>query len=200
MQFRKTKCRKGFTLTEAAIVLAILGVVLGAIWVAAGQVIDASRANRTAQDISTIASNIRATFLSANAFTMPTGNNIAAMVNAGVIPANLLTGNPAAPAKDDYTGLVFDSVRIFTVLNGRTFRVSFYNTPADACFRIANQLISLGTDDGPTNLITNSGSNSVSIPHPNVGAGAATVNRINNACAANTGSVNASTEFDFNIH
>lgn len=196
MAFCTQKQSRGFTLTELAIVLAIVGIVLGAIWVAAAQVFAANKANQATQDITTIVANIRSTFLSANSFSS-SGDQTTAMVTAGILPSDLLTGVPASPVKNAWNGAV--KVTFNPSSNARVFRVSFLNTPADACFRIASQLANIGTSDAPINLITNGGTVTAipNLPPANVGLSSQTISTL---CNANTGSASASTEFDYNIH
>lgn len=51
--------RKGFSLVEAAIVLGVVGLVIGGIWVAAATVIENHKVNKTVEGITTNVSNIR---------------------------------------------------------------------------------------------------------------------------------------------
>jgi len=52
--------KKGFTLTEIAIVLGIIGLILGAIWVAAAAVYENTRVNRGVTEILAISSGLKA--------------------------------------------------------------------------------------------------------------------------------------------
>jgi prepilin-type N-terminal cleavage/methylation domain-containing protein len=192
----------GFTLTEIAIVLGIVGIILGAVWVAAKSVFDANKANQAAQDIITIASNIHATYLAANSFTGPI--TMTQWIAAGVVPSDLITS--ASSASNAWNGAV--TITASPSGNNRAFRITYKGTPADACFRIASQLVNLGTNDAPFDFITNGGN-----PIP-VGGGVSNANctgvqisglcsnAIYTACQNNgTGAgSSASTEFDFNIH
>ncbi len=51
------KQRRGFTLTEIAIVLGIVGMILGAIWVAQGQVSNSQKTAKAAGELLQIVSN-----------------------------------------------------------------------------------------------------------------------------------------------
>jgi prepilin-type N-terminal cleavage/methylation domain-containing protein len=197
----RTKKRKGFTLTEIAIVLAIVGLVLGAIWVAAKSVMDSNRATQAVQDISTMAANMRSTFLAVNSFSQ-SGDQTAAMITAGIIPNNLLNSNGTPLAKNAWGGAVKITLQPSGVPtppgSARAFRISYLDTPPDACFRIASQLANLGTSDAPIDLITNGGS-PIAIPNSGGTVGLST-GTISTACASNKGSGSASTEFDYTIH
>ena len=55
-------CRKGFSLVEAAIVLGVVGLVIGGIWLAASAVQQNMRINRTVSGIAIIAQNYKNLF------------------------------------------------------------------------------------------------------------------------------------------
>jgi prepilin-type N-terminal cleavage/methylation domain-containing protein len=208
VQHRSDKRQKAFTLTEMAIVLAIIGLILGAVWIAAKSVFDSNKASQTAQDIIAIASNVRSTYLAANSFTAPnTGNMTATMVTAGIVPSDLIPPSGSAfPAMNAWNGEV--RITLAPSGNARQFRVSFFKTPEDACIRIASQLANLGTTDAPIDFIANGGTAVL------IGGGTTNSNctgpqtfglcskAIDVTCAANGNGTNgtASTEFDFNIH
>jgi len=50
---------RGFTLTEMAIVLGVVGIVLGGIWAASSSVNDKQKANKAAQEVAIITQNMR---------------------------------------------------------------------------------------------------------------------------------------------
>ena len=196
MHYQHQTSRAGFTLTEIAIVLGVVGLIIGAIWTAAKSVFDANKATQAIEDITTIASNVRATYLAANSFAA-TGDQTTTLMNAGgIFPSDLLVGNPATSVKNAWNGAVKITFNLSG--NNRVFRISYFGTSEDACFRIVSQLANLGTSDAPINLITNSG-NTVAIPNTGANVGLSST-AINNACRLNNGSAAASTEFDYTIH
>ena len=211
MTYRIRRPNTGFTMIEIAIVLAIVGLILGAIWVAAKAVIDSNRANQAAQDIATITSNLRSTFIAQNSFSA-TGDQTSALVSEGIIPADLIPpAGASSPALDAWG----QPVKIYFAGDGnaRHFRVSFYGTPPDACFRIASQLANLGTSDAPIDLVTAAGGDTEAIANPTANpvvtngkcSGLTTglcSAALSSACALNptTRTTAASTEFDFTIH
>ena len=204
--------RRGFSLTELAIVLSVIGALLGAIWVAAQGVSSNNRANQAAQDIIQIASNVRSTYMGANTFTDSNTDEVAngKFIAANIIPADLVTG--AATAKNSWLGnvAVIEGPTTNTpagVAANRDFRISFCGTPADACMRIASQLANLGTNDQPIQFTTKGGAacgkggTAVAIPVTGLPmSAAAPAASIAAACALNTTAANSSTEFDFKIH
>lgn len=196
MQSYMKQRNTGFTLTEIAIVLAIVGIILGAIWVAAKSVLDASRTNQAIQDISTMATNMRSVFAAQTQFTI-SDDQTSAMISAGVVPNNLLvSGGTSAKNSWGYP------VRIYLSRpDARHFRISYYGTSFDVCFRIASNLANIGTSDAPTALTTFSGGYNIPIPNSG-GTVGLTSAQIQTACNNNSasGNGNDSTEFDYTIH
>lgn len=194
-------------MTEIAIVLAIVGLILGAVWVAAKAVMDSNRANQAVQDITTIANNVRSTFAATNNFTSAGGaDQTATFITAGILPSNLLsTVGGVTSAKNEWNG----AVKIYTNLTANTnnvsyqasrvFRVSFYRVPVNACFRIISQLANLGTVDGPITLITATGGYAKNINNGDGTTPSLSTDTINTACAQNTPG-NESVEFEYTIH
>ena len=191
MGYQNKRKSKGFTLTEIAIVLAIVGLILGAIWVAAKSVMDANRATQAVQDITTIASNMRSTFSAQSSFASA-GNQTASMITAGIIPTNLVASG-GTTATNSWQGQI---IIYLGVPDARHFRVSYYGTPHDACFRIASQIMNIGTSDSAVDFVTNSGASGA--------ISTATTAAIDAACTLNGSgtsvSAAASTEFDYTIH
>jgi prepilin-type N-terminal cleavage/methylation domain-containing protein len=89
---RKARSRpaRGFTLTEMAIVLGVMGIILGAIWAAASQVYANKKTTAMLQDITMIVSNVRGLYPNGQ---IP-GNGFQALapmlINAGQIPSNMI--------------------------------------------------------------------------------------------------------------
>lgn len=83
--------RRGFTLTEAAIVLGIVGLILGAIWVAAGSVYGNLRMRQASESLLVITQNVRQLMTGSSAFGNGAGTNITVnLINKNVFPANNL--------------------------------------------------------------------------------------------------------------
>lgn len=181
-------------MVEIAIVLAIVGLILGAIWVAAASVFSNNRITQATQDIMTMANNMRSTFEAASTFSS-SGDQTANMITAGIVPRDLIDSTGTA-AKNEWNG----AVKIYlSTPDNRHFRISYYGTPASVCFGIASQLANLGTSDAPVNLVTNSGGSSATITSTGL-----TTTAIKTACDPDSSGRNvagsASTEFDFTIH
>jgi len=86
--------KRGFTLTEIAIVLGIMGLVLGAIWVAAAGVYNNQRVNLATTSIMQIAQGVRALYAtSATTGYTTTADMTTALITAGAVPNNLVASS-----------------------------------------------------------------------------------------------------------
>jgi len=85
--------QRAFTLTEIAIVLGMMGLVLGAIWTAASSVYTNQRSLHGATAVMQVAQGVRALFGSSNTtgYTA-TANMTPALLSAGIIPTDLING------------------------------------------------------------------------------------------------------------
>jgi prepilin-type N-terminal cleavage/methylation domain-containing protein len=91
-RLRSVADKRGFTLTELAIVLGIIGTILGAIWVAASRVYNNQRTDKAVTEVLAIASGIKAMYPNNQivaAFLMPTA------INNGIVPADMIVACPA---------------------------------------------------------------------------------------------------------
>lgn len=71
-----TQRQKGFNLIEIAIVLAVIGLIVGGIYTAASAVTENNRRQRTQTELLTIAQNVRTTFASQSDFQVPNNAQI----------------------------------------------------------------------------------------------------------------------------
>jgi len=93
---------RGFTLTELAIVLGIIGTILGAIWVAAAKVYTNQRVNKAVSQVLTVSQGVRALYGGKGA--VDSGNLTAAMMNFGIFPTDTTQACSAA------NSVVYDGV------------------------------------------------------------------------------------------
>ncbi len=106
------KMKRGFTLTEIAIVLGIMGLILGAIWAAAAAVYGSQRMNNASNQIAQIVQSVRKVYSTANTISPANVNITGDLILAGQVPTSMLrSGNPA------YTA------------GGNTFAVNYLNGP-----------------------------------------------------------------------
>src|SRR6202000_3454343 len=88
------KRKRGFTLTEIAIVLGIIGLILGAIWAAASSVYANLKANAAQQGVLAAAQAVRSLYAT-SANTGVTNGNI---TTPGMSPTSWVSQNAAAAA------------------------------------------------------------------------------------------------------
>ena len=118
-QKRPEQKKKGFTLTEIAIVLGIMGMVLGAIWVAASNVYNNQRVNQGQSAVLQVLQAVRTLY--AQQAIIAVGNRTAELVQAGVIPTNLIgPGNTMVTpwGGSMYIGGTTDGQSVAITLNG----------------------------------------------------------------------------------
>ncbi len=94
MQLRN---QKGFTLIEIAIVLTIVGLVIGGIWLAASTVINNNKRQTLNANIVQVVQNVKSLFAGQGSGAVTTGFTQANGVNAGIFPPAMLDANGNPP-------------------------------------------------------------------------------------------------------
>ena len=183
--------RRGFTLTELAIVLGVIGIILGAIWSAAAMIHQKQTSITTIKQIQTIASNIRALYAGRKVFaSSATSNATWSFVNSGAIPGEMVVNG-------NVVSVWGGAFAVWTnTLSNSVFRLSYYGIKSSTCTEVATAIIGDAQTSGPINLVTVSGT------APDINLQTTTVDAvaIATACKLNTGSPGSSLEFDFNLN
>ena len=138
-----TKNQKGFNLVEAAIVLGIVGLVIGGIWVAASSVYENNRTQRASQQLITIVQQVRKLSSNAGDLVTSSADVTSSLVTAGVFPADMVQGGqPKNPWNGDVT--------VYGVNNagGDTFWVNFNGLTRQGCTDIAMNAAGQSKDAG----------------------------------------------------
>ncbi len=109
----------GFTLLEATIVLAILGIVVAGIWIASAGAINAQKKKRLAEDVLTTVANIRDYVKNID---IPAGKSLttADIQNLGLFPADVVRNGVTI---NPYSGIfqaTADNNQIVIIVNGLT--------------------------------------------------------------------------------
>jgi len=147
IQKNMPRTKRGFTLTEAAIVLGIVGLILGAIWVAAASVYRNMRITRTTEQILTIVQSIRS--MNTTQQTLGgTANYTLPMIQAGIFPRDMIRGTGAsATANNQWDGLVTVTGATATVA-GDAFALAYVAVPQSACIDLAVRMSGPARDGG----------------------------------------------------
>ncbi len=124
--------RRGFTLTEVAIVLGIIGLILGAIWAAASAVYNNLRVSKAQQELIQISQAVRAMYASQPILdTSITSANDGPLVTAGIFPADMISGGVPY---DPWGGVAtVDFSQIVLATKGDGFVITFPSIPQQPC-------------------------------------------------------------------
>ncbi|MEJ0061952.1 MAG: type 4 pilus major pilin [Alphaproteobacteria bacterium] len=134
MTLQRRRSAKGFNLIEAAIVLGIVGLVVGGIWVAATSVYTNMRAKRATEQLLSIAQNVRALYATsattglANAATMTI-----ALKQANIFPNDMILGTTVNDIGNPWSGRVAVYSQAPGGSQGDGFEVVFSQVPSAAC-------------------------------------------------------------------
>jgi len=147
MPLRKTS--RGFTLTELAIVLGIIGLILGAIWVAASKVYQSNRTDTAVKEIQTILSGYRSLY-STHAVDTGAGSwtDLTCVgVNSGFFPNDMIppgttcsAGNTASYPQHPWNSWL----QVNGVQDWQAIMLVFIGLPRDACNSLAQQVSAAG--------------------------------------------------------
>ncbi len=105
MQVRKagvTKC-DGFTLTEIAIVLGVIGLIIGGVWTAAASLYQAKKTNQAVQQATQILNNYRSLY-QLHGIDAPTLSDLSCIgVNGRLLPSEMVTTGATTSCATDTT-------------------------------------------------------------------------------------------------
>lgn len=146
------QARKGFTLTEVAIVLGIMGLILGAIWVAASSVYANQRVSKANTELMTIAQNIRSTFATqAQVDTAASTDITTSLIRAGVFPTDAINGGNPNTATSVLSPWNLGTIVVYSMTvntTGDAFEIQFRNIPQAACISLLTAVGGTGRDQG----------------------------------------------------
>ena len=158
------KTSKGFSLIEAAIVLAVVGGVIGTIWVSAANMYESYKVNKTAADLQLIVKNAQKLISFRDAEAIGNTDTLAStLLAAGVYPKDWVNGNTV---KNPFGGEV-----LATLYDGS---INHYldDIPQSACIKLVVKISSIGATAGSsgTGSTTRSTLGYVSIHNYDVGS------------------------------
>ena len=136
--------RKGFSLVEAAIVLGVVGLVVGGIWVSAAKFYEDYKVNKTVNDITLIVKKIQGLISIADDFAL---GNLYVLTNtvlqAGAFPKDWIDGSTV---KNPFGGNVM--IQNFSNPSNPRFDFRLYNVPTSACIQLISKVSALNSRDG----------------------------------------------------
>ena len=136
-----SKKRQGFSLIEAAIVLGVIGLVIGGIWIAASSMMENYRVQGMTKDIFVIASNVQKLMSNADANTLAGAASIEfELAQAGGFPKNWET---SVGIRDPYFGSMLNLQNYYA---GATpyFVIGLYRIPRSICIKLVTAVSQSG--------------------------------------------------------
>lgn len=140
--------QSGFSLIESAIVLAVMGLVIGGIWVAAAAVQSNWREQSAQTQLLQIVANVRELYQSQR--TMGSTVDMKSLITASVFPAEMVASDNTA--QNPWNG----DVAIAQANSGKEFTVTSQNVPDQACINLITRNIETAADYGLTALTAGS--------------------------------------------
>jgi prepilin-type N-terminal cleavage/methylation domain-containing protein len=155
------RLRSGFTLTELAIVLGIIGLILGAIWTAAAAVYQNMRVTNAVRDIQTITYNTQNLIPASQAADLDDGGVMTpTLYQAGGFPADWAydstTGNAISPYPYG-EAIIYDTVEISGGGRAYFFAIAISNVPVSDCVQIGYQTAATAKATGHIDGTCNNG-------------------------------------------
>lgn len=142
---QKIKARRGFNLIEAAIVLGVVGLVIGGIWVAAAAVQSNMKKSDASRGLIQIVQNVRNLYYGQS--PTATADITANLVSANAIPGNFINGTGAL---NPWNGAVTVSIA------GASFDqidVAYVGVPKDGCIELTSRNTNISTGVGLTQIV-----------------------------------------------
>jgi len=127
---------RGFSLVEAAIVLAVVGVVIGAIWVGAAKMIEDYKVDKTVEGVLEIVRNTQKLISIRDSEVI--GNNqrlTATLIASSVQPKDWIHGTNTI--KNQFSG----KVEVYNlVISDNNFNVRLYGIPVSSCIALISKI------------------------------------------------------------
>jgi prepilin-type N-terminal cleavage/methylation domain-containing protein len=130
----RPQSRRGFTLTEIAMVLSVMGIILGGIWAVAGAVYDNNHIKTATQQFMTISANWKSAFSSRRVDIADNTNITTMSINNNFLPADMITS--PTTAVNPWNG----GVNILSSQTDNGIIISYSGLNQSACVRLANAL------------------------------------------------------------
>ena len=135
----KPRQRNAFNLIESAIVLGVVGLVIGGIWVGASAIYEGHKINKTVEGVFTIARNVQNLISMRDANQMGFVHITAQMKDSGVFPKDW---NFGSEYKNPFSG----KIEAYSYSN--RFDLALHSIPRGACAKIVMNISSIGAMAG----------------------------------------------------
>ena len=141
--------KRGFNLIESAIVLGVVGLVIGGIWVAAATINENYKVNKTVADLQLIVKNIQNMISISDAMTIGNAGITQLLLNAGVFPADWGNKTPFGSTISVYQSITF----------GVNFTIRLSDVPRSSCIKIITRISAIAAAKGSvtSTLLTGTG-------------------------------------------
>ncbi len=134
--------KRGFNLIESAIVLGVVGLVIGGIWVAASAMLENYKVSKTIEDLKFIAINTQNIISVATANTLGTQYITTFAISSGIVPKDLLHGSTSV--KNRFGG----SLYLANHSSGPRFFIGITTIPKSSCMKLLTSVSSFGAQAG----------------------------------------------------
>jgi prepilin-type N-terminal cleavage/methylation domain-containing protein len=150
--------RRGFNLVELAIVVAVIGLLLGGVFIAASTVYENNRQTRALSQILQLVQNVRNLYAGASITTQATQ---ADLLNMNVIPSDMITGTSVVNPWGN------NAVNVAVSSTSSTLTVTNYGSISQqGCVSLAVKLSQSAEGYGLTGLNINGGSSVTTVLDP----------------------------------
>ena len=148
--------RHGFSLVESAIVLAVVGLVLGGIWIASAAMHENYKVNKTVDGLVFIIQNTQKIISVRDSEALGFYGLTNTLIAAGAFPKDWVQGNTV---KD----LFNDDIGVVNYTGPARFDLYMNGVPRSACIKIVVKVTSLAADTGTSTIVGSVAINSSSI-------------------------------------
>jgi prepilin-type N-terminal cleavage/methylation domain-containing protein len=154
----RNQTERGFTMVELAIVLGVIGIVLGGIWAFSNSARQSARVEQSIGQLAIVTNNIRSYYLSLP--NIVTGDVTATLAGRNVFPREMLrpstsfVDHPWGPARPNGTALAAGGVGV-SGTNNYYFILTYRGLNTESCIAFATRATSGATANGLTTASIN---------------------------------------------
>jgi hypothetical protein len=144
---RRKHIRRGFSLVEAAIVLGVVGLVIGGIWYSAAKFYEDYKVNKTVADLQLIVKNIQGLISCRDSIAIGSVNITTTVVNAGGLPKDWV--GPYGITENPFGGIAYIANEVGT--HECIFGIELHKIPPSSCIKLVVKEASMAAMVGNKN-------------------------------------------------